>query len=217
MTLEDIFKNCSHRSDKWQHYFEIYERHLNKFRNNSPTIVEIGVQGGGSLEMWANYFGPNARIIGIDIDPNCANLKYDNPNIQIVIGDQADYVFWEKFNSEIGNIDICIDDGGHLANQQIVTFEKVFPQLNYGGTFICEDCHTSYWPEYDGNLFKPGTFIEYAKTYVDIVNSNWINNKHIEFHRREQIAENLTNICFYDSVVVFEKCGKRNNQRVFSK
>lgn len=217
MTLEDIFKTCKHKSDKWQHYFEIYENHLNQFCNKSPTIVEIGVQGGGSLEMWARYFGPESKIIGIDIDPECANLKYDNPNIQVVIGNQADTFFWKNFCNQVGTIDVCIDDGGHFSQQQIVTFENVFPILKLGGIYLCEDCHTSYWPEYNENLRISDTFIEYSKTYIDILNSNWINHKTAEFQRREKIATNLTNICFYDSVVVFEKYGKRDNNRVFSK
>ena len=31
------------------------------------TFLEIGVSLGGSLEMWRNYFGPEATIVGLDI------------------------------------------------------------------------------------------------------------------------------------------------------
>lgn len=214
MTLEDFFNNCNHGADKWQPYFEIYERHLNRFREKEFTLVEIGVQAGGSLEMWGNYLGPKAKIIGIDIDQNCANLKYDNPNIQIVIGDQSDPNFWDWFTQNVSNIDVIVDDGGHLMNQQIMSFEKLFPKLKLGGVYICEDCHTSYWAEYNGGLHKPGTFIEYAKTYIDVLNFNWVRETHPEFDRRAKIADKLTNISFYDSIVVFEKYGKRNMHRV---
>ena len=57
------------RIDKWHHYFEVYERHLARLRSANPTVLEIGVQQGGSMEMWRQYFGGSARIFGIDIDP----------------------------------------------------------------------------------------------------------------------------------------------------
>lgn len=51
---------------KWVHYFDIYERHFSRFRNRKMTILEIGVYQGGSLQMWKNYFGPQAEIYGVD-------------------------------------------------------------------------------------------------------------------------------------------------------
>ena len=36
-----------------------------KYREKKITFVEIGVLSGGSLFMWRNYFGKNARIISV--------------------------------------------------------------------------------------------------------------------------------------------------------
>jgi hypothetical protein len=36
---------------KWEHYFEIYHRHLEKFRGKPIRILEIGIYSGGSLGM----------------------------------------------------------------------------------------------------------------------------------------------------------------------
>ena len=56
--LRSIFDSgLSLRCDKWDSYFEVYEEYLSKFVNKSPVVVEIGVAGGGSLEMWKKYFG----------------------------------------------------------------------------------------------------------------------------------------------------------------
>lgn len=214
MILPQIFEYCHFYSDKWNGYFEIYERHLNHFRDKPVTLVEIGVQGGGSLEMWGKYLGPDARIIGIDLDPNCQNLEYTNPNIKVITGDQADPIFWNEFLSKVGNIDILLDDGGHVMNQQVTSFECVFPRLPVGSVYICEDCHTSYWPDYDGGLGKPGSFIEYSKSIIDTLNINWINTPTDDLRRLAQLTHGLTDISFYNSVVVFEKFGKRNMQRV---
>ena len=62
---------------KWTHYFDIYHNHLSRFIGREISIVEIGVQSGGSLRMWRHYFGPNCRIFGIDVDPNCKAFEND--------------------------------------------------------------------------------------------------------------------------------------------
>jgi limonene-1,2-epoxide hydrolase len=64
-----FLNNNNRRIHKWFHYFDIYEKHFSRFRNLKPVILEIGVMGGGSLEMWRDYFGEGAQIIGLDIDP----------------------------------------------------------------------------------------------------------------------------------------------------
>jgi len=95
--LQRFFENVNHSSDKWEPYFEIYERYLNKFRGQPVNLVEVGVQKGGSLEMWSDYFGDRVTITGIDVDPECANLKYDVKNINVLIGDQGSAEFWNTF------------------------------------------------------------------------------------------------------------------------
>jgi hypothetical protein len=51
-------------------------------------ILEIGVFGGGSLEMWRNYFAPKCHVYGVDIEPACKS--YEQERTKIFIGDQAD-------------------------------------------------------------------------------------------------------------------------------
>lgn len=47
------------------HYFDIYERHFEKFIGKGINILEIGVSHGGSLQMWKDYFGDKAMIFGL--------------------------------------------------------------------------------------------------------------------------------------------------------
>lgn len=61
--------------------------------------------------MWRNYFGPKARIIGVDLNPSA--LVWEDFGFEIYIGDQADPNFWESFNVLVGNIGVVLDDGGH--------------------------------------------------------------------------------------------------------
>ncbi len=83
--LEDYFhnnkKNLIH---KWDHYFEIYDRHFKKYKGRDIVLLEVGVSTGGSLQMWSDYFGEGSKFYGIDIDPRCK--EFENENTKIFIG-----------------------------------------------------------------------------------------------------------------------------------
>ncbi len=102
--------------------------------------------------MWKKYFGQNAKIYGVDINPNCKNLE--EGNIEIFIGSQSDRTFLRKIKEQIPPIDILIDDGGHTMTQQIVTFEELFGHIKETGIYLCEDTHTSYQIMYGGGVIK---------------------------------------------------------------
>ena len=154
---------------KWKHYFEIYDRHFSRFRGTDVHVVEFGVFQGGSLQMWKDYFGPDARIFGIDINPLCKQLEEDQ--IEIFIGDQEERFFLQSLAQKIPRIDILIDDGGHTMDQQVNTYEELFPYVDENGVYLCEDLHTSYWPEWGGGYKKRRTFIEYSKDFIDSINA----------------------------------------------
>ena len=215
--LRVCFDNAEHSSDKWEPYFEVYERHLKQFVGRPINFVEVGVQKGGSLDMWNLYFGNAANITGIDVDPECAKLEYKWTNTKVLIGDQGDPAFWDNFLAENPKVDVFVDDGGHYMNQQILTFEKIFPILPVGGVFICEDCHTSYMSHNGGGLNRKGSFIEYAKQYIDVIHWDWKESYNTELERLYKIGKDLTSVHFYDSMVVFEKFGKKDMKRVTPK
>ncbi|HKF73072.1 MAG TPA: class I SAM-dependent methyltransferase [Stellaceae bacterium] len=139
--LEDIFDRHStgHGIWKWRHYFPIYHAHFQKFIGRDVRVLEIGVFSGGSLEMWRSYFGDRCHIYGVDIAEDCR--AYANDHTTIFIGDQEDRAFWRRFKSEVPQIDILIDDGGHTFDQQIVTLEEMLPHIRPGGIYVCEDVH----------------------------------------------------------------------------
>jgi hypothetical protein len=77
---------------KWKHYFDAYHRHVAKYVGDPVHIVEIGVYSCGSLPMWRTYFGPDAFVYGVDIDPACR--VHPGERVAVFIGDQADRSFW---------------------------------------------------------------------------------------------------------------------------
>ena len=186
---------------KWEHYFDIYHRHFARYRGRPCTIVEIGIFHGGSLQMWRDYFGPEARIIGVDIDPETA--QFAAPGTEIMIGDQADRSFLRELARRAGPIDILIDDGGHTMAQQITTLEELYAQVTADGIVLVEDTHTSYWRMSGGGLRIPYTFMETVKRLVDDLNAWHTQDPHslapTEFTRTARSMH------FYDSIVVIEK------------
>ncbi len=194
-------KNDGKLIHKWLHYFDIYNNHFEKYRNKPITVLEFGVFQGGSLQMWRDYFGKKARIIGVDINPKCKSLE--EKGIEIYIGDQEDRDFLRKLMKKIGNVDVVIEDGGHTMNQQINTFEEVYPYVNDDGVFLIEDLHTSYWKDYDGGYRKSGTFIEYAKRIMDDINA-W-HSKDAESFVVNNYTRTIKGFHVYDSIIVFDK------------
>ena len=122
---------------KWKHYFDVYHRHLHRFVGTDAVVAEIGVFSGGSMMMWRNYFGPQARIHGIDLDP--ATKSYEVDGVTIHVGDQESRGFWRTFRQSVPRLDVLIDDGGHSPQQQRVSIEEILPHLAPGGVYICED------------------------------------------------------------------------------
>ena len=200
--LRNYFEQNEERLiNKFDHYFDVYERYFSSFRNKKITIVEIGVYQGGSLQMWRKYFGKEATIWGIDIDPRCKTLEDENTHI--LIGSQEDPLFLRSIIDKIGMIDILIDDGGHTQDQQIISFEELYKYVNpNGGIYLCEDVHTSYMNVYGGGHQRNNTFIEYSKLLVDQLNAYYSEQSSLQIN---DITKTTNSIHFYDSIVVFEK------------
>ncbi len=201
--LEKYFENNpGNMINKWTHYFKIYDNHLSRYRGTDVHILEIGVRHGGSLQMWKAYFGPEAKIYGVDINPRSRELEEEQ--IEIFIGDQGDARFLAELREKLPRIDILLDDGGHTMDQQILTFEMMFLHLSEQATYICEDTHTSYWNTFGGGFRREGTFMETAKGLVDDLHGYHKRGRNENF-RVTDYTPYVDSIHFYDSMVVIEK------------
>lgn len=198
--LHKYFLNNSHkRLHKWIHYFDIYERHFSRFRGKAPVMLEIGVFGGGSLAMWKAFFGDDSRIIGVDINPECK--AHEAPGVDIFIGSQDDPNLMDQVLEKHPHIDIVLDDGSHMMQHMIASFELLYERISPNGIYMVEDTHTCYWPEFQGGVKQPGSFMEFTKSKLDELNAA---------HTRDVIpisnfTKSTDHIAFYDSVVVFER------------
>jgi hypothetical protein len=200
MSLWSVFLNNRGRIiHKWTHYFPAYERHFSQFMGRNCTFIEIGCGEGGSLQMWKQYLGPLATIVGIDIRPECAAFEEDQ--IHIRIGDQADPGFLRSIVEEFGVPDVVLDDGSHVMSHIKASFDALYPLMGPRSVYFVEDLHTAYWEEYEGGLGCDSSFIEHCKRMIDELNA---------VHTRGAVPETVfsrTTISMhvYDSIVVFEK------------
>ena len=184
---------------KWTNYFPVYERHFAPYVGKSPLIFEIGVYKGGSLQLWKKYFGPGARIVGIDVDPTCALLEEERVSVRI--GDQGDGRFLESLVREFRAPDIVIDDGSHFSRDINATFDVLYPAMKSSGIYVVEDLHTNYWAEFGGGLYQPSTFIERVKGLIDEIHAGRTRGA----LPATAFTSTLQSISIYESIAVFTK------------
>jgi hypothetical protein len=124
-------------SKRSHNYLPYYWMHFRDIRHRVERVCEIGLQNDASIRMWEEFF-PNAQIFGIDIDPKCQAFEGDRR--RVFIGDQGDRDFLKRCLDEMaGPLDIVIDDGSHLVEHQLGSFEVLFPQLSRHGIYAIED------------------------------------------------------------------------------
>ena len=203
--MENVFYSHDSRiAHKWHHYLEIYDRHFRRYVGKPVRLLELGVSHGGSLQIWRKYFGDQAVIHGIDINPECAGRSDESAVIHI--GNQTDTKLLDRVINAMGGLDVVIDDGSHISAQQIATFKALYPRLHPDGVYVCEDTHTSYWRKFGGGWRRRGTFIEYAKGLIDSLHAWYANGWRA--NRDEAFARMTLGVYFYDSIVVFERRAK---------
>lgn len=177
---------------KWTHYFDAYHSHLARFVGRPVRVVEVGILGGGSLEMWAAYFGDQCHVCGIDIQPACT--QYARDGVSVLIGDQRDRQFWATFKQKVPEVDVLIDDGGHQPEAQITTLEEMLPHLRPGGVFLCEDIHGIQHP-----------FAAYAAGLVGQLNHMNVTQRGEARCSPSPFQKTVHSIHFYPFLMVIEK------------
>jgi len=184
---------------KWHHYIPLYDRYFSSFRGRKVRLLEIGVSEGGSLKMWREYFGADAVIFGIDIDPECGRL--DGSAGQVRVGSQVDCSFLGSVVKEMGGIDIVLDDGSHKMEHVRVTLQYLFRHLSYGGIYLIEDLHTAYWKSYGGGYRSKGNFFNFLRYLIDDMH-HWY---HANELKQAVISSECSGIHVHDSMVILEK------------
>ena len=101
-------------------YHRHYDAILSHLRERDVSMLEIGVDRGGSLKMWQAYFS-RATIFGVDID---SSYSSEEDRVHIYKGDQSDISFLDRVKQKVQRIsplllDLLIDDGSHVPEHQV--------------------------------------------------------------------------------------------------
>lgn len=158
-------------------HLSLYEEALAPYRQKAKKVFEIGVNKAGSIRMWQEYF-QNAEIFGLDIRQEVMGRISKIPRVTGVVLDQSSDADLDAFAAR-GPFDVGIDDGSHIWEHQIKTFEKLFPAMRPGGLYVIEDTVTSYskWLNETPSVKDRGydqngspSCIEYFKKMIDHIN-----------------------------------------------
>ncbi len=171
ITLEQLYAQHHGKvSDKWASYLSLYEREFERQRESVQTVLEVGVQNGGSLEVWANFFRHADLIVGCDINPKCGELTYDDPRIRVVVGDATKPATRSKILDISAQFDIVIEDGSHIPREVIATFLQLWPHVKPGGVFIAEDLHCDYFATHEGGITRRDIANRFFAELVHVIN-----------------------------------------------
>jgi hypothetical protein len=200
--IHELFKQSRRPTTKHDGYFAVYDELFAPFKGKDITFVEIGISGGGSLEVWRKYF------IGIDLNP-ALQEELRREGFEVFIGDQADPAFWQRFFAEVGSVDVLLDDGGHTNTQTWTTLVNALPHIRDGGLLAIEDTHTAYKRSF-GN---PSSQSLIRRLFACVDQLNFRSNEIDDFdqrlsYRRETrdvvgvpIRERVHSIRFYESII----------------
>jgi len=198
-TLDEIM--LKHGADKasshpagGHDYARHYDRFFGALRDQKILLLEIGVGSGNSHRGWLDYF-PHAIVFGVDQvhSTNAWNtpgpLSIDHLN-EIAQADgfgrytfqrasQADFTFWKCLAADYPlDWTIIIDDGSHMIDDVVKTFDCAWPLVAHGGFYCIEDLGVGGTP---GSVFlKPGypthmQFVHSLMERADVDGFNYAN------------------------------------------
>ena len=199
-TLRQCFNDAKNFASKLDTYFEVYEDFLGPLRGKPITLVEIGVLDGGSLQMWRSYLGNQARIIGIEANQEAT--KVADQGFEIYIGNQENGQQLDAIFSQIGPIDILIDDGGHTSRGQIQTCLSAAKFMAVRGLIIIEDTHSSYASDF--GMPSKYSFANWVNRVCCFMDSEYLNPHKIGSSPTAKFANRVRRIIKFKSMTVFE-------------
>jgi hypothetical protein len=221
-TLTEILRNTG--TDKmWRHgYHRYYEKQLAPYRHvDGARILEIGADKGPSLGAWLEYFEKPEVVqglaYGVDADAAqkeaCSLMPTQCSKLKIYSMDQGNVTALASLvqNNPTG-WDVVIDDGSHLPQHQLLSFQKLWPNIRPGGLYAIEDIETSYvdngfvyaYPLHAGiGKDAPVNAVEGFKHLADVVNRKHFS--HPELTAFNGIDHDVASVNFADGLIFVEK------------
>ena len=99
---------------------------------------EKSYQPGASLRSWRRYF-PNARVIGLDIDPKAVARAKVTKGVEAFVANTSAPESLERL--QLPQMDVIVDDGDHRWHAQQETLLALWPLLKPRGYYFMEDAN----------------------------------------------------------------------------
>lgn len=161
----------------------IYYELFNPIKDTIKNVLEIGINQGGSLKMWRDFF-PNATVYGVDSKRD--NLFSDERIVTFSGSQEVPLAIKHDIENLKRKFDIIIDDGSHKHDHQQKTLSALFKFLQPGGLYIIEDLHCAFYSEYGLPDSDPDTTLNFLTRYADkgILSSKFFTRQQIGALRR---------------------------------
>jgi hypothetical protein len=132
--LDDIgVRHGSELSSLSRDVLRTWERFLAPLRDQAFDLLQIGVGTGESLRTWREWF-PAARLVGLE----ARRLVLDPPIAECTIaqGNPTDLGALQPLLRDY-RFRLIVDDGSHHPDDQVQTFQLLFPWLEPDSVYIC--------------------------------------------------------------------------------
>ena len=175
MSLSEIVDNSKTDKNTVHSYLELYQKLLHKKKETARNVLEIGVNQGGSIKLWHDFF-TNATIYGLDIIPITQMWSDIKNNNRIKLGRFDAYnvkFFTNNFLNKNIQFDFMLDDGPHTLEsmkQFIRLYSKV---MTNDGILIIEDIQSIDWINILYNEVP-----ENLKPFVKVYDLRYIKNRY---------------------------------------
>lgn len=199
-------------------YERFYADFLAGFDGNG-SIVEIGYGNGESVNFWKALY-PSAFLYVIDRD-----VELEGNGFKVLKCDQSLICQLVELRDFLQDKDVALilDDGSHIPEHQLATFNTLFGVLRQGGAYIIEDTECSYWRHGSLYGYKTRYGLKSGRSLINIMTllPHWINRRYLT--RRERIGfarllqrkgldfnlaalESIGRISFADNCLAIFKC-----------
>ena len=215
-SMDEIYHSYQYLEgfDHYFNYAKAYDDNLSALRKRilvddgrRVKLLEIGVQSGGSINVWTEFFNGKMDYIGIDINPKCT--MFANPEMRriVEIGSQRDPQFLKSICVRYGPFDVVIDDGSHLTADILTSLFHLWGCLNDKAVYAIEDLHSmSLLKGLDGMLVQGRDFYDVLGRILRRTSSYCNDIKSFEsqnFPPHDKFSGHIRELRHYDSLSFF--------------
>lgn len=125
-----------------QNKAEVYARTFAPLKDKPIKFLGIGIGNGDNVKLWEDYF-KNGHLYFLDA--NFSQIEYYSDRSLYLWANQECPQALQNAIVKIGSdFDLIIESDGDTKNQQIVSFQTLFPHVKKGGMYIIEGLDASY-------------------------------------------------------------------------